>query len=80
MKLRNYITRWQEFRDWSEDNRPEIVNEVEDLGKELRTSIEAYRKAAGPEERQQKMDSIKGYYDQVVEWHMQEIIDKLDGN
>ena len=78
MKLRNYITRWQEFRDWSETNRPEIVSDVESLGDELRLSIEAYRQASGPEERQDTMDAIKAYYDQVVEWHMREIIAKLD--
>jgi hypothetical protein len=78
MKLRNYITRWQEFREWSETNRPEIVSDVESLGNELRHSIEAYRQASGPEERQDTMDSIKAYYDEVVEWHMREIIAKLD--
>jgi len=79
MKLRNYITRWQEFRDWSLSNRPEIVGEVENLGQELRHSIEAYRRAAGPQERQVTMESIKIAYDRVVEWHMREIIEKLDG-
>lgn len=78
MKLRNYITRWQEFREWSVTNRPEIMEDVEALGNELRHSIEAYRQAAGPTERQDKMESIKTYYDRVVEWHMQEIIAKLD--
>ena len=78
MKLRNYITRWQEFREWSVHNRPEIVGDVESLGQELRHSIEAYRSAIGPEERQVTMESIKAYYDQVVEWHMREIIAKLD--
>jgi len=78
MKLRNYITRWQEFREWSATNRPEIVSDVESLGNELRHSIEAYRQASGPEERQDTMDSIKAYYDEVVEWHMREIIAKLD--
>ena len=78
MKLRNYITRWQEFREWSATNRPEIVSDVESLGNELRHSIEAYRQATGPEERQDSMDSIKAYYDEVVEWHMREIIAKLD--
>ena len=56
MKLRNYITRWQEFREWSECNRPEIVSDVENLGNELRHSIEAYRQATGPEDRQDTMD------------------------
>ena len=78
MKLRNYITRWQEFQEWSVDNRPEIVEEVEDLGDELRHSIQAYRQAAGPEERQTTMDAIKTHYDRVVDWHMREIIAKLD--
>lgn len=80
MKLRNYITRWQEFRDWSESNRPEIVGDVENLGQELRVSIEAYRKAGCPEERQTTMESIKTCYEQVVEWHMSEILSKLDGD
>lgn len=80
MKLRNYITRWQEFREWSVHNRPEIVGEVEALGEQLRRSIEAYRQASDPAERQTKLDSIKTYYDRVVEWHMQEILAKLDGN
>ena len=79
MKLRNYITRWQEFRDWSLSNRPEIVGEVETLGQELRHSIDAYRRAAGPQERQVTMESIKASYDRVVEWHMREILEKLDG-
>ena len=78
MKLRNYITRYQEFREWSETNRPEIVSDVENLGNELRHSIEAYRQATGPEDLQDTMDSIKAYYDEVVEWHMREIIAKLD--
>jgi hypothetical protein len=79
MKLRNYITRWQEFRDWSLSNRPEIVGEVETLGQELRHSIDEYRRAAGPQERQVTMESIKTAYDRVVEWHMREILEKLDG-
>ena len=52
MKLRNYITRWQALPEWSVHNRPEIVSDVESLGKELRHSIQAYDQASDPEERQ----------------------------
>lgn len=79
MKLRNYITRWQEFHEWSTANRPEIVDDVEQLGDELRESISEYRSCTDPEQRQMTMETIKSYYGRIVEWHTQEIISKLEG-
>lgn len=78
MKLRNYITRWQEFHEWSESNRPEILDEVEQLGDRLRTTIAAYKRCSDPAERQEMLEAIKNQYTRVVEWHTQEIISKLE--
>ena len=79
MKIDNYLSRWQEFREWSVSNRPEILDSVETLGTNLRDSIREYRQATEPGERQHRMDLIKQHYDQVVQWHMKEILGKLDG-
>lgn len=79
MKLRNYITRWQEFHEWSTSNKPEILDEVEALGDELRKSIAAYRGSEDPETRHTMMEAIKSQYGKIVEWHTQEIISKLEG-
>lgn len=78
MKIDNYLSRWEEFHQWSESNRPEILDSVEDLGQELRESISDYREATDPDQRQARMDMIKQHYDRVVQWHMQEILEKLD--
>lgn len=78
MKLDNYLSRWQEFHNWSVDNRPEIVDSVETLGDELRSSIADYRQATDPDQRQARMELIKQHYDRVVQWHMQEILAKLE--
>jgi len=78
MKLDNYLTRWQEFRDWSASNRPEIVTGVDTLGDELRDSIHQYREATDPDTRHLRMDLIKQHYDRVVQWHMEAILSKLD--
>ena len=79
MKIDNYLSRWQEFHVWSQTNRPEIVDSVQLLGKELRSSIRAYRQASDPDERHRRMVLIKQHYERVVQWHMQEIVSKLDG-
>ena len=79
MKIDNYISRWQEFHQWSVSNRPDIVTSVEDLGDELRESISEYRQATDPDRRQDRMELIKQHYDRVVQWHMREILSKLDG-
>lgn len=79
MKIDNYLSRWQEFYDWADANRPEILNSVRALGDQLRTSVSLYRDATDPNQRQQRMDVIKQHYDRVVQWHMQEILSKLDG-
>ena len=79
MKIDNYLSRWQEFHDWSANNRPEIMDSVQNLGKSLRSSIKAYRQASDPGERQHRMDLIKQDYEQVVQWHMREILGKLEG-
>lgn len=79
MKIDNYLSRWQEFHQWSVDNRPEILDSVEVLGNELRDSISEYRQATDPDTRQTGMELIKQHYDQVVQWHMREILSKLDG-
>ena len=79
MKIDNYLTRWQEFHDWSASNRPEILSSVETLGNELRGAISQYREATDPNQRQVRMDLIKQHYDRVVQWHMEEILSKLDG-
>jgi len=79
MKIDNYLSRWQEFHDWSVANRPEILESVESLGVQLRDSINEYRRASDPEERQLQMDVIKQHYDRVVQWHMKEILSKLSG-
>ena len=79
MKIDNYLSRWQEFKDWSLSNRPEIVGSVETLGNELRHSIHQYRQATEPDLRHERMDLIKQHYDRVVQWHMREILSKLDG-
>ena len=79
MKIDNYISRWQEFHQWSVHNRPEIVSSVETLGNELRDSIHEYRQATDPGQRQHRMELIKQHYDRVVQWHMEEILTKLDG-
>lgn len=78
MKIDNYLSRWQEFHQWSLSNRPEIVESVESLGQLLRDSIADYRQATDPVQRQSRMDLIKEHYDRVVQWHMQEILEKLD--
>ena len=78
MKIDNYLSRWQEFHQWSVSNRPEIVDSVESLGQKLRDSIAEYRQATDPDDRQARMDLIKEHYDRVVQWHMQEILEKLD--
>lgn len=78
MKIDNYLSRWQEFHQWSVSNRPEIVDSVESLGQKLRDSIAEYRQATDPDQRQARMDLIKEHYDRVVQWHMQEILQKLD--
>lgn len=78
MKIDNYLSRWQEFHQWSVSNRPEIVDSVESLGQKLRDSISEYRQATDPDQRQARMDLIKEHYDRVVQWHMQEILQKLD--
>jgi hypothetical protein len=79
MKIDNYLSRWQEFHDWSVANRPEILDSVETLGLELRASINEYREAADPDDRQAQLDAIKQHYDRVVQWHMKEILSKLSG-
>ena len=79
MKLDNYVTRWQEFRDWSVSNRPELVTGVDTLGDELRDSIHQYREATDPDTRHLRMEHIKQHYDRVVQWHMEAILSKLDG-
>ena len=79
MKIDNYLSRWQEFHEWSRTNRPEIVQSVENLGSDLRGAISRYRQETDPEERQLRMDLIKQHYDRVVQWHMEEILSKLDG-
>jgi len=79
MKLDNYLSRWQEFRDWSATNRPEIIERVESLGNELRDSIHEYKQATDPATRNLRMESIKEHYDRVVQWHMESILSKLDG-
>ena len=79
MKIDNYLTRWQEFHDWSAANRPEILASVESLGKELRNSIAQYREASNPDDRQEQLDAIKQHYDRVVQWHMKEILSKISG-
>ncbi len=79
MKIDNYLSRWHEFREWSATNRPDIVPAVENLGCELRGAITQYRQATDPNQRQIRMDLIKQHYDRVVQWHMEEILSKLDG-
>lgn len=79
MKIDNYLSRWQEFHQWSVDNRPEIVGSVEVLGRHLRNSIAEFRQATDPDERQSCMELIRQHYDRVVQWHMKEILAKLDG-
>jgi hypothetical protein len=79
MKIDNYLSRWQEFHDWSVTNRPEILESVESLGQKLRDSINEYREASDPDERQLQLDAIKQHYDRVVQWHMKEILSKLSG-
>ncbi len=79
MKIDNYLSRWQEFHQWSVSNRPDIVTGVETLGHDLRHSISEYRQATDPDQRQARMDIIKQHYDRVVQWHMEEILSKLDG-
>lgn len=78
MKIDNYISRWQEFHQWSVNNRPEIVDSVESLGDKLRDSINEYREATDPDVRQERLETIKQHYDKVVQWHMEEILSKLD--
>lgn len=79
MKIDNYLSRWQEFHDWSVTNRPEILSSVESLGQELRDSIAQYREASTPDDRQEQLDAIKQHYDRVVQWHMKEILSKISG-
>jgi DNA-binding ferritin-like protein len=78
MKLDNYLSRWQEFRDWSATNRPDIVDGVETLGDELRDSIHEYREATDPATRNLRLEVIKQHYDRVVQWHMEAILSKLE--
>jgi hypothetical protein len=78
MKLDNYLSRWQEFRDWSATNRPDIVAGVETLGDELRDSILEYREATDPATRNLRLEVIKQHYDRVVQWHMEAILSKLE--
>ena len=80
MKIDNYLSRWQEFYDWAVSNRPEIVDSVESLGQELRDSINEYRAASDPDDRQEQLDAIKAHYDRVVQWHMKEILSKISGS
>ena len=79
MKIDNYLSRWQEFNEWSVSNRPDILESVETLGSKLRDSISQYRQATDPDQRHQRMELIKQHYDRVVQWHMHEILSKLDG-
>lgn len=79
MKIDNYLSRWQEFKEWSSTNRPEILASVESLGTELRDSIVEYRQATDLAQRHDRMELIKQHYDRVVQWHMREILSKLDG-
>lgn len=79
MKIDNYLSRWEEFRHWSEANRPEILANVVSLGDDLKDCIKAYRQATDPDERNERLALIKQHYDRIVQWHMQEILSKLDG-
>lgn len=79
MKIDNYYSRWQEFYDWAKTNRPAILPSVESLGQAMLASIQEYRSAKEPLQRQEHLDSIKSHYDRVVQWHMEEILSKLSG-
>lgn len=77
MKIDNYYSRWQEFHEWAKCNRPDILPSVETLGQTMLSLIQEYRSAKEPLQRQERLDLIKGHYDRVVQWHMQEILSKL---
>ncbi len=79
MKIDNYLSRWEEFYQWSVANRPEIVGEVENLGSQLRSCIRKYRETTDPVQRHEQMEHIKAAHDRVVQWHMREILSKLEG-